>query len=213
MKLISQISNSKDVVSKEYVEYLLQSRYVVVAELPNIEDAQLATIYLVKDDPADTDYLEYIVIEEGGTRRWELIGNTKIDLTDYLKKRDLMREFNSQVGTTGVLKTDGTNVTASSLTLADFAALSPNSYLTTKGNGDIEASPLTLEKFINQSAQDENTQILTLDSISKKAKARNLKLSDFVGIGASSDEGKFLKIDNNGNVVFGDVTWEEYNNN
>lgn len=213
MKLISQISNAKDVVSKEYVEYLLQSRYVVVAELPNIEDAQLATIYLVKDDPADTDYLEYIVIEEGGTRRWELIGNTKIDLTDYLKKRDLMIEFNSQVGTTGVVKTDGTNVTASSLTLADFAALSPNSYLTTKGNGDIEASPLTLEKFINQSAQDENTQILTLDSISKKVKARNLKLSDFVGIGASSDEGKFLKIDNNGNVVFGDVTWEEYNNN
>lgn len=64
------------------------NHFEVVDELPDVSEGKFNVIYLVPDsaDPAVKD--EYILIEEGepATRKWEQIGTTKADLSNYYTK-------------------------------------------------------------------------------------------------------------------------------
>lgn len=61
----------------------------IVEALPSTDLAKLNTIYFVKNNDADNTCSEYLCIEEGSTRRWELIGTTAVTLSDYVKKTDV----------------------------------------------------------------------------------------------------------------------------
>jgi len=63
---------------------------VIVETLPELADADLNTIYMVKKTSTKDKnvYTEYMVIEVESVRSWEEIGDSAVDLTDYLKKTD-----------------------------------------------------------------------------------------------------------------------------
>lgn len=76
------LQNSKD-YAKELIKQLHSFDIIIVDTLPAIEDAQSNTIYFLKATHKTNDnYEEYMVING----QWELIGNTRIDLTPYLTK-------------------------------------------------------------------------------------------------------------------------------
>ena len=61
---------------------------VIVTELPELAEADLNTIYMKRINTSKDKnvYSEYMVIEVEGVRSWEEIGDSAVDLTDYLKK-------------------------------------------------------------------------------------------------------------------------------
>ena len=93
-------ANSNNYVSssgvKNYVDTAVGSisgfDYVVVDKLPTASAETMHRIYLVKDTHSDNqdNYDEYITIKTGSVYSWEKIGNTDIDLSQYLKKTDIV---------------------------------------------------------------------------------------------------------------------------
>lgn len=76
---------------KTYVDSVVaavkQFSYEVVNELPVASTDTMGKIYLVADEHSETDkYDEFITIEKEEVYNWEKIGNTDIDLSDYVKK-------------------------------------------------------------------------------------------------------------------------------
>ena len=57
----------------------------IVDELPELNVADKDTIYMIKRVDGD-DYIEYIIIENEGIKRFEQIGDTKVDLSGYVQK-------------------------------------------------------------------------------------------------------------------------------
>lgn len=75
---------------KSYVDAAIgsvkQFQYEVVTELPTAAVATMGKIYLVKHAHSSSDsYDEYITIQADSKYTWEKIGNTDIDLTDYVR--------------------------------------------------------------------------------------------------------------------------------
>ena len=76
----------------------------VLQQLPTTGISK-TTLYLVKQSSTQQDniFAEYIRITEGGTDKWEKLGEQKIDLTPYLKKDEaaalylLQSVFNAQM--------------------------------------------------------------------------------------------------------------------
>lgn len=62
-------------------------RRLIVDKLPNVTAADIHTIYMVLEnaDSHDNKYLEWMVIN--GV--WEKIGDTTVDLSDYVKEKDI----------------------------------------------------------------------------------------------------------------------------
>lgn len=93
-------ANSNNYVSssgvKNYVDTAIGSisgfDYVVVDTLPTASAETMHRIYLVRDTHSDNqdNYDEYITIKTGSVYSWEKIGNTDIDLSQYLKKTDIV---------------------------------------------------------------------------------------------------------------------------
>lgn len=93
-------ANSNNYVSssgvKNYVDTAVGSisgfDYVVVDTLPTASAETMHRIYLVRDTHSDNqdNYDEYITIKTGSAYSWEKIGNTDIDLSQYLKKTDIV---------------------------------------------------------------------------------------------------------------------------
>ena len=93
-------ANSNNYVSssgvKNYVDTAVGSisgfDYVVVDTLPTASAETMHKIYLVRDTHSDNqdNYDEYITIKTGSVYSWEKIGNTDIDLSQYLKKTDIV---------------------------------------------------------------------------------------------------------------------------
>ena len=76
------LQSSKD-YAKELIKQLHSFDIIIVDTLPAIEDAKSNTIYFLKATHKTNDnYEEYMAING----QWELIGNTRIDLTPYLTK-------------------------------------------------------------------------------------------------------------------------------
>lgn len=74
---------------KSYVDSAIagvsQFKYEVVETLPSASASTVGVIYLVKDEHATNDnYDEYITIQTDSTYKWEKIGNTDIDLSNYV---------------------------------------------------------------------------------------------------------------------------------
>lgn len=76
-----------EAATKEYVQNLIDAvvnqRFLIVDELPT-EDIKTNTIYLVLEPSEEQNdvYEEYVYINES----WELLGTTRIDLSNYLAK-------------------------------------------------------------------------------------------------------------------------------
>ena len=90
-------ANANDIIAlQEAVAAISTFSYAVVQTLPT-EDISTTTIYLLPKQTAGTDniYDEYIYVNND----WELIGDTELDLSNYIQK--------SQTAT-GLLKDDGT---------------------------------------------------------------------------------------------------------
>ena len=93
-------ANSNNYVSssgvKNYVDTAVGSisgfDYVVVDTIPTASAETMHRIYLVRDTHSDNqdNYDEYITIKTGSVYSWEKIGNTDIDLSQYLKKTDIV---------------------------------------------------------------------------------------------------------------------------
>lgn len=64
---------------------------LIVDELPAAADADINTIYMVpKTSPEnENNYDEYMVFEADGTKQFEKIGDTTVDLTNYATKTDV----------------------------------------------------------------------------------------------------------------------------
>lgn len=78
-------------VSSLSFKILTSEEYDAETGTPTIE-AQAGFIYLVPiDGSTNNAYAEYIYINE----KWECIGKTEVDLTDYIKKEDLV-EFTTE---------------------------------------------------------------------------------------------------------------------
>ena len=79
--------------TKQYVDTAInavkQFEYQVVTELPTAAQATMGKIYLVahSHNPSDgkpDSYDEFITVKSGSTYKWERIGNTDIDLSEYV---------------------------------------------------------------------------------------------------------------------------------
>lgn len=131
---------------------------VIVDRLPPVEEANSDTIYMVLD-PLATEgniYEEYMLIENF----WEKIGDTKVDLTNYLQKVPNAIENNVVVfGTDGALLDGGIGVEALNSHLNNI-----DIHLTEKDRQDfsnlaesveaLEASAITRQYEIFQKPQD-----------------------------------------------------------
>ena len=95
-KAVNDLTNyytKSEVYTKAEVNNIAQARFAVVAELPT-EDIQTNVIYLVPKSTAQTnnDYDEYIYALKStnqDTYGWEKIGDTEIDLSDYVTTQAL----------------------------------------------------------------------------------------------------------------------------
>lgn len=91
------ISNENDAM-KSYVDEAISNlstlNLQVVQSLPT-ENISTTTIYLVPVSTTETNiYEEYIYVND----KWELIGTTKVDLTDYAKKTELFsKDYNDLI--------------------------------------------------------------------------------------------------------------------
>lgn len=118
-------ANSSNYISsggvKNYVDTAIsgvsQFKYEVVASLPTASASTMGKIYLVAHSHSSNDgYDEYITLESGTTTKtysWEKIGNTDIDLSNYVN--NLSGTANSGVVTNITKSGNALTVTSSNL--------------------------------------------------------------------------------------------------
>ena len=107
--------------TKQYVDTVIntvkQFEYQVVTSLPTATQATMGKIYLVAHSHSSNDgYDEYITLESGTTTKtysWEKIGNTDIDLSNYVN--NLSGTANSGVVTNITKSGNALTVTSSNL--------------------------------------------------------------------------------------------------
>ncbi len=75
------------------------NKKAVVTSVDQMTDTN--TIYLMANNGTETNniYDEYIVFEVSGSKKVEKIGTTKVDLTDYMKKTDMVAITNAEIDT------------------------------------------------------------------------------------------------------------------
>ena len=95
------LDNAKD-YAKELFNKLTSFEIIKCTELPT-EDIKTMTIYFLQIDPKDNDlYEEYMYIDG----QWEKIGNTRIDLSDYVTKEMLQTEVDKLNNSLSTLQTN-----------------------------------------------------------------------------------------------------------
>ena len=118
---------------KNYVDTAIsgvsQFKYEVVASLPTASKNTMGKIYLVAHSHSSNDgYDEYITLESGTTKKtysWEKIGNTDIDLSNYVN--NLSGTANSGV-VTNITKS-GNTLTVTSSNLSGTKTASSGKYI------------------------------------------------------------------------------------
>lgn len=75
------------------------NHFEVVDELPPVSEGKFNVIYLVPTEGDPTSKDEFILIEEGepATRKWEQIGTTKVDLSNYFTKDETTSAISTAV--------------------------------------------------------------------------------------------------------------------
>lgn len=119
--------------TKQYVDTVIntvkQFEYQVVTSLPTATQATMGKIYLVAHSHSSNDgYDEYITLESGTTTKtysWEKIGNTDIDLSNYVN--NLSGTANSGV-VTNITKS-GNTLTVTSSNLSGTKTASNGKYI------------------------------------------------------------------------------------
>ena len=144
-KAVNDLTNyytKSEVYTKTEVNNIAQARFAVVAELPT-QDIQTNVIYLVPKSTAQTnnDYDEYIYALKStnpDTYGWEKIGDTEIDLSDYVTTQALNTALADYTTTT-----DLTTLLAGKEPTISVAA---NRALVSDANGKVSASSATSEE-------------------------------------------------------------------
>lgn len=112
---------------KESISNIKQFAYEVVSTLPTASASTMYKIYLVSDTHSDTNdgYDEYITVLSGSTYSWEKIGNTDVNLDEYVKTV-------SQSGSTGIVTSvtkSGNTITVSQTNLTQTKTASTGKYI------------------------------------------------------------------------------------
>lgn len=83
-------------------------------DLPNIEDAEIDTIYMKASTSNNTQlnnsYVEFMVING----IWEIIGNTMVDLSNYLTKNEADEKYLQSITTGDGLTAEGNQISIDS---------------------------------------------------------------------------------------------------
>lgn len=130
--LVNYYEKSK-LYTKDEINTLLsrvgQFSYEVVQSLPQASEETTNMIYLVpSSNQGGNNYKdEYITINEGNQYKWELIGSTNIDLSEYITTTQLESKLSEYVSNTSLSDTLSSYVQTS--TLAGYVT---NSALNTK---------------------------------------------------------------------------------
>lgn len=108
---------------KSYVDAAIgavkQFQYEVVTELPTAAAATMGKIYLVKHAHSTGDsYDEYITIQSDTTYSWEKIGNTDVDLVEYVNN---VKTSGAPLGVFTAVTKGGSTLTFTVTTLATAA--------------------------------------------------------------------------------------------
>ena len=86
--VLDEVGDLKNSVYAE-IEHAISSaghlKREIVDELPELDVADKDTIYMIKRVDGN-DYIEYIIIENEGIKRFEKLGDTKVDLSGYVQK-------------------------------------------------------------------------------------------------------------------------------
>lgn len=86
--VLDEVGDLKNSIHAE-IEHAVSSaghlKREIVDELPDLDAADKDTIYMIKEVDSD-DYIEYIIVETDGAKRFDQIGDTKIDLSGYVEK-------------------------------------------------------------------------------------------------------------------------------
>lgn len=140
--------------------------YEVVSTLPTASASTMYKIYLVADTHSDSNdsYDEYITLQSGTTYSWEKIGNTDVNLSDYVKTV-------SQSGTTGVVTSvtkSGNTITVTGTNLSQTKNVTSGKYITAitqDAQGKISITESNLPTDNNQTIKGNGTAFGTNDAI------------------------------------------------
>lgn len=165
------------------------NHFEVVDVLPDVSEGKFNVIYLVPDsaDPAVKD--EYILIEEGepATRKWEQIGTTKADLSNYFTKAETTSAISAAVDAeeARALAAEGELDTA--VKAADAKAVA--------AQADVDA----LETLVG-TLPDGATATTVVGYVDEKAGADVAALRDTADTASASDADSFVTVGLTGTV-------------
>lgn len=163
------------------------NHFEVVDELPDVSEGKFNVIYLVptEDDPTSKD--EYILIEEGGERKWEQIGTTKVDLSNYFTKAETTSAISTEV------TAEETRATAAEATLT--TAVEAADAKAAGAQADVDA----LEALVG-TLPDGATATTVVGYVDEKAGADVTALRDTADTASASDADSFVTVDLTGTV-------------
>lgn len=179
-KAVNDLTNyytKSEVYTKAEVNNIAQARFAVVAQLPT-QDIQTNVIYLVPKSTAQTnnDYDEYIYALKStnpDTYGWEKIGDTEIDLSDYVTTQALntaLADYTTTTDLTTLLagKEPTISVTANRALVSDANGKVSASSATATEVGYLSGVTSAIQTQINSKADtlffDTSTRLLSLKS-------------------------------------------------
>lgn len=142
---------------------------IVVDELPEASEDTLGAIYLVPSSSAKEQNIkdEYITVHEDTTYKWELIGSTAIDLSNYYTKTETDSLLNSKQDTL----TAGENITIEGNVIsADDSFVVNFTYASNKKFGSDESFDINSDKSANEiiTAYKENKNIIGIFALDEE---------------------------------------------
>lgn len=164
------------------------NHFEVVDELPDVSEGKFNVIYLVPNegDPDNTKD-EFILIEEAGERKWEQIGTTKVDLSNYFTKAETTSAISTAVDA------EETRATAAEATLTAAVA-------TADGKAVAAQTAVNNLKTLVGDLPDGATATNVVDYISEKAGADVAALSNTEDKASAADDGHFVTVSLDGTV-------------
>ena len=192
---------SSNTYTKTEVDNLITAakngRFIVVVSLPTT-DIDTKAIYLLPKQTTQTNnvYDEYINTD-GTTTGWEKIGDTQIDLSNYVQKSS----------TSGLIKNDGTidtNTYALSSALSDYIAKSQTSGLV-KNDGTIDTNTYAQTSALSDYIAKSQTSGLmkndgTVDTNTYATASQLPSIATDSVVGLVKPDGTSITVDANGTI-------------
>lgn len=163
------------------------NHFEVVDELPDVSEGKFNVIYLVPTEGDPTSKDEFILIEEGGERKWEQIGTTKVDLSNYFTKEETTTAISTAV------TAEETRATAAEATLT--TAVEAADAKAVAAQADVDA----LEILVG-TLPDGATATTVVGYVDEKAGADVTALRDTADTASASDADSFVTVDLTGTV-------------